>query len=301
MNLSFQLRNHKGLREDPFWQPYKLVSLWDMLHIYAKSFAATCQRLSSFSAMLFAAKRAQGANVPPTNGDQLLEGLKLSELVDDFEAMELPLASKAAQRLANYLKDNPAAQAERVECDIRELIKRFNDELNDRLFMMLLSSSAQYYELPGTILGKQITEWWPELIEDATEAGNCFALGRYTACVFHLMRIVERYVQKMGDDLGLPEKITREKEWGYILNNMRGPIKKRYPNEKNDMRVRYEAVIASLDTVRITWRNRTMHPKATYTKEEAEKIIRAVQTFTEDFSVLSGFFSLWLFFRIFAF
>jgi hypothetical protein len=47
--------------------------------------------------------------------------------------------------------------------------------------------------------------------EDADEAGKCFAVGRYTACVFHLMRIMERCVQKMGRDLGVYDKIVAEK------------------------------------------------------------------------------------------
>ena len=43
-------------------------------------------------------------------------------------------------------------------------------------------------------------------------------------------------------------------------------------------------MIGHLETVKIVWRNRTMHPKATYTEEEAKKIVNAVQVFVQDFS-----------------
>jgi len=52
------------------------------------------------------------------------------------------------------------------------------------------------------------------------------------------------------------------------------------------MRIKYEAMLGHLETVKITWRNPTMHPKATYTDREAEKIIGAVQAFVEDFAAL---------------
>jgi hypothetical protein len=38
---------------------------------------------------------------------------------------------------------------------------------------------------------------------DIVEAGNCYAAGRGTAVVFHLMRITETAVQEFGRKLGV--------------------------------------------------------------------------------------------------
>jgi hypothetical protein len=217
-------------------------------------------------------------------------------------ALELPGTAMSAERVLFCLQKQTYAREMRE--NIRAFTQRVVDDFKGKLLLAIDPVHASYYERKYTLLGKEAVNKLsdiPGLTEDAAEAGNCFSLERYTACIFHLMRVMERCVQKMGNDLGLPEKITCEKDWGYILCNIRGPVKKFHPNEKDEMRIRYEAVIASLDTVRIVWRNPTMHPKATYTEGEAEKIIRAVQAFVEDFLALSGFFSLWFFFKLFPF
>ena len=156
--------------------------------------------------------------------------------------------------------------------------------------MMIPADRVAYYETPNTFLGNEVLsrliEVGLEATTDAAEAGNCYATGRYTACIFHLMRLMEKCVQKMGNDLGIPEKITCEKEWQKILNDMKGKIKEKYPSEKDSERIKLESVIGHLETVKIAWRNPTMHPKATYTAREAENIINAVRIFLEDFSLI---------------
>ena len=49
---------------------------------------------------------------------------------------------------------------------------------------------------------------------------------------------------------------------------------------------RYQSFYNRLDAVRVAWRNPTMHPKTTYTQEEAKEILDAVRLFVTDFSTL---------------
>ena len=86
--------------------------------------------------------------------------------------------------------------------------------------------------------------------------------------------------------LGLGIAATYDKEWQKIINDVRGALKVKHPKDKDPMRIKYEAMLGHLETVKIAWRNPTMHPKATYTEKEAKKIISAVQAFVEDFSKL---------------
>lgn len=48
----------------------------------------------------------------------------------------------------------------------------------------------------------------------------------------------------------------------------------------------YAAAAGHLYNVKIAWRNEVMHPKKTYTAEEAKKLLNAVDTFIRD---LAGF------------
>jgi len=66
---------------------------------------------------------------------------------------------------------------------------------------------------------------------------------------------------------------TYNEEWQAILNAIRTQIKILYPKGNDTDRIKYEAIIAHLETIKIAWKNPTMHPKATYTEEEAKNFI----------------------------
>jgi len=142
--------------------------------------------------------------------------------------------------------------------------------------------------VPGTFCGENVIQKLPDLRDDASEAGNCFAFGRYTACVFHLMRIMEVIVQKFAAKIGAKGKdgtlldVSNE-DWFQIeiaisktINNM----------PKSDLKDKYSASLASLSAVRVGWRNQTMHPKQTYTEEQAKALLDGVKLFVEAYSEL---------------
>jgi hypothetical protein len=63
---------------------------------------------------------------------------------------------------------------------------------------------------------------WGMRAEDIAEAAKCLALGRTTACVFHLMRVMEMAVVRLGKKLKVTVRDKHDKElaWGPILGNI---------------------------------------------------------------------------------
>jgi HEPN domain-containing protein len=119
----------------------------------------------------------------------------------------------------------------------------------------------------------------PRASEDIAEAGKCFALTRYTACVFHLMRVMELAVQELGKRLNI--KLTGEKNWQNILDEVNKALKAlpaKTPAEKKKQ-ARLAEASANLFNVKLAWRNPAMHPKRTYTEEEAERLMTGVKAF----------------------
>ena len=51
---------------------------------------------------------------------------------------------------------------------------------------------------------------FPAANHEASEAGKCFATARYTACVFHLMRVMEVGVQEFGAVLSVAGEVEFE-------------------------------------------------------------------------------------------
>ena len=67
--------------------------------------------------------------------------------------------------------------------------ERFEDELRLRLFFALSPSRIEYFRKPE-LFGESVAEKFPGASLDIEEAGNCYALDRLTACIFHLMRVI---------------------------------------------------------------------------------------------------------------
>jgi hypothetical protein len=126
-----------------------------------------------------------------------------------------------------------------------------------------------------------VTDVYPQLTFDIVEAGNCLALDRSTACVFHLMRIMELGVQKLGSKLNVP--LVNESVWQKIMDqvNSRITAMPEKPAAKKRAKERYAEIAGHLYHVKVAWRNPVMHPKRTYTPEEAEQLFNSVKMFME--------------------
>jgi hypothetical protein len=76
---------------------------------------------------------------------------------------------------------------------ISELRMRMHGELRRRLFLYLPPIEARYYSV-GQASGPEVETKLLDAMTDIEESGNCIALGRSTAAVFHLMRVMERAI-----------------------------------------------------------------------------------------------------------
>lgn len=114
------------------------------------------------------------------------------------------------------------------------------------------------------------------------EAAKCMALGRPTAAVFHLMRILELGIAAFATCLGIPDPIKpAERNWGIILKKIKEEgIEKKWPTPADRMKgdgLLFKSLHASLDAAKNPWRNETMHVSGKYTDDEARHIFVAVE------------------------
>lgn len=121
---------------------------------------------------------------------------------------------------------------------------------------------------------------------DLDEAAKCFALGRATACVFHLMRLMEIGIRAVARCLGIPDPTKpAERNWGTILRAIKEDLDAHVGQQPTKVwsiatdKEFFEGAYASLDAVRVAWRNPTMHIENKYTDDEAEHVFVAVKGF----------------------
>lgn len=162
---------------------------------------------------------------------------------------------------------------------IVHLIDRIRDELNSEYFLHVQRTDLKLYG-KKELFGPLVSKHFPNSTSDIEAAGNCLALEQPTACVFHLMRVMEKGTQTFGKKLKV--KIDPEIEsWNTILNQVDVQMKQLLSktSKQKSRKADFAEVSSYLRHVKIAWRNEVMHPKATYTQEEARDVFAASRAF----------------------
>jgi len=194
-------------------------------------------------------------------------------------AVDLQSVKPKAERILEALL--PGVKAAFIRDNLQDLQERIEDELESRQFLYVPPALAEYYVKP---LGgwSEVADRFPSAQFDVEEAGKCLALGRHTACVFHLMRVMESGVQALATLLNVT--LPQQKVWQGLLDEINKAIKALPP--KDAKTVAYAAATANLYNVKLAWRNEVMHPKAMYTDEEAARVLDATRAFMQDLAAL---------------
>jgi hypothetical protein len=126
MNLAFELRKDKPLRDDGLLQPYKIVSLWDMLRIQAEDFISICNLLTDLSAIFDNVKTKfpdlKTIRKPPIEN-------KLRKLRDISEKMNLRITTDRAEELLEFLDTDDEVDLCTLDHMINALPKKLIAEL----------------------------------------------------------------------------------------------------------------------------------------------------------------------------
>jgi hypothetical protein len=216
----------------------------------------------------------------------------IRKAIDDFvnavsglNAKTTEMAAKELRELvsAHKLKITPKALAERTS-DISITLRR---ELSQIKTFYVSRTKEPFFEIDITTFGERFKNDFASAIFEVDEAGKCHALGRSTACVFHLMRLMELGIKTIARSLGLPDPVKgSDRNWGQMLGKILDEIKRRNSSKlwKNNDRELFESLYASLDAVRVAWRNTTMHVENKYTDDESEHIFVATHGFMRKLS-----------------
>jgi hypothetical protein len=170
---------------------------------------------------------------------------------------------------------------------IMQLLARLQDELDQQFFFHLNQQDVRYFG-KDDLFGHAIARKFKSAAADIKEAGNCLALQRPTACVFHLMRAMEVAVRQLARRPHMSITITPKTTWRMITGAMDKKIAKmpdattREKNKKEN----WEEARANLHHVGSVWRNKTMHPAKSYDQEQAFNVFKAVSVFMSGLAAL---------------
>lgn len=270
-----------GHRDSSHWRSYRLWSLWDMLSFNAGAFYAATRTLEIVRAIF--TERAVG-----TEGGLIPVFIReLRELNDSLKTLGADLTLMQSDRIIEKLSRKDikieAWNKSFILEDFNNLNSRLEDELKKTQVFVLEREKHAYYEPKEPLFGQEVHSKFPSAIYEIDEAAKCYALERSTACVFHLMRLMEIGIKAAALCLGVPDPVKdKDRNWGAILGKIDAAIKAKGPKSnwaQPSDKAFFEEIYVSLDAVRQAWRNTTMHVETKQTGEEAEHIYRSVRAF----------------------
>ncbi|MGD1106619.1 MAG: hypothetical protein ABR865_06205 [Terracidiphilus sp.] len=262
--------------------PYPLVSWWDMekfstgpLYAIAKMFG---QMQIMFAQYQKDASKNKGVTFLPAGVKHILRK-NLRQIRMYCVKLDLKVAIACIDDALLDLKSELflPERLDRIYTDLDNSIRR---DMQAVLFFHVPFNLREFYK-PKALFGPMVADRFPCAAYDIEEAGTCYTFGRSTACVFHLMRVMETGVRRFGQIMGV--SFPEDKEWGKILKIASGKIEQekdaRPLHGRDPEIVVWYGIHQHLTAVCIGCRNQFMHPKATCTMEEAKDLISLVGSF----------------------
>ena len=155
----------------------------------------------------------------------------------------------------------------------------------EHLFYFDIPAAQVHYWKDNQPFGAKVAAVFPDAGYDIEQASKCLALDRSTACVFHLMRVLDHALHRLSTTLH--NTFDPRTSWDTILNGKDG-VKDKIDQMRTNTpellakKEDYHRVYGHLNSVKNAWRNPTMHPRKHYDTEEAEDVFCATRGFMRD-------------------
>lgn len=192
------------------------------------------------------------------------------DMIQHLTDLDLPVSKKTVEEMVMGAKTYAD-----INAAIRQLWNTFGLELDGRKFYGPLRRYDQYFEQPK-LFGDEVFNKFSSANTDIFEAGTCLALERGTACVMHLMRVVEAGLKSLASALN----VGPQNDWGSYLREIDKELTARIKasGARTADEQFYAEAAVTLDGVRRAWRNPTMHIANEYSPDRAEEILIAVRS-----------------------
>jgi hypothetical protein len=250
----------------------QLVSLLDMLVNYAAFFATSSRSFSGFYSRF--------QHDPKSDSVASEEEIENLTFALDFAAKTAAaLGMTGTEHLADELcrtikvirrKHAIAAKLSSVQSILAK-------ELSERRFLYVPPERASFYNNKN-LCGKIVAEKFPAAEREIVEAGNCYALERPTACVFHLMRVVPYGIWALS-------KLLKVKysnnfillDWNSLIQPIENAVNamaklSRTIKKRDDQRY-YSEIVQHLYFCKDAWRNHVSHSNEAYDMAQAESVM----------------------------
>jgi len=273
-------------------RPFQLVSLLEMLEHNANFFYFVARGLQNLQTQITRAIGERGSSSLPTRGEVAHARRVLRRIERECENLRF---HAVLERLDNF-DDGDLMQPlvghpftlDLLRRELEEVSKEIAKALGLNKFLMIPTDEARYYNNPA-LFGSEVAARFPKANKEITEAGNCYATGNNTACIFHLMRAAEHGLRELATKLNVlfpsnPQKEIEFRMWSEIIKEVEKAINAK-PNAKNQSEAEelelYNKAAEQIQHFKDAWRDVIMHSRERhpYDEYEALSVITSVKAF----------------------
>lgn len=163
---------------------------------------------------------------------------------------------------------------------LSQAVQVFSDEMRGQFVFCLPGKHAAHFGEPVPF-GQSVENAFPSAAFDIVEAAKCRAVGRWTASVMHLMRVLEAGLASLACHYG----VAVDRNWNKTLNEIEAKTRDVSKRTHGEDAEQWAAEAAThLRFVKNAWRNQAMHPRQIYDEERAVAIFDSARSFMQHLS-----------------
>ena len=266
-----------------------------MLEFSARSFFWAASALEQIKLDCYIASLPLEGHTPAFNIARSLDDEAMQKAIrllghveKQFRQIALRASADTVGEVMEALQDKSKTRHFEWLMDQITMIHKLADkEMKDKVFFYVPAERAKFFGTVNNIyiFGDSVANAFPSATYDILEAGTCLALSRASACVFHLMRVLEIGLTALGAKFAVSlahanwhaaiEEIEKK-----IGNMQQDPYWRDLPNCKQQQEY-YAQAATHFGILKAAWRNYTMQVRGKYTEEEAERIFENVKGFMQ--------------------
>lgn len=247
-----------------------VVSLLTLLGLHARAYLALGERIQEARNIYFESNLLRERHLEDEDKKSLVAVLgKMAELCD---LMELETESELIRERSST-GDLPSGEA----FDL--IVSLISKRLDKKSLYYIPAHRAGLYDVefcPSTVATR-----FPSVAPELNSAADCYALGEFTASVFHATRAIEVGVRELGRMLNVkfPDKSIDLADMQNILDQVESKIRAIREGPTNSKDLKEEQInLLSEAAVQFryfkdAWRVRSAHGRATYDETQSKRIL----------------------------
>ena len=219
--------------------------------------------------------------------DDVDDPVDLTEVLKDIslEMPRLPVSAATRSQYGRLSTRVPFGNRNELALLFRELHNSIVSDLSSAYFLAINPDRRPFYQHTSPPFGKEVETRFQGVASDIAAASRCFALDEWTACVFHLMRVLEIGLRWLAADVGLPHSAVENENWKNVIDQIESAIRKLEALPKSQAKIDRVKFLSGTATqfryFKDAWRNHVAHAHEHYDEREATMVWTHVRSFME--------------------